>query len=174
VPKTRPTAQRWRCTAEQLIRRCSQRTPLPLFFRRAPITNDQNATAATASRLTTPPWPHCCANQQCMNANQAIRKQAACASCLSMAETREPPKKGVALVIWPMPALCAVRAHLLVRATTALRGMMEPRGRACRVSSRAGGGRMPAGAVREGRQSACVCHCVCPWQAKNRGFGVPR
>jgi hypothetical protein len=33
---------------------------------------------------------------------------------------------------------------------------MEPRGRACCVSSRAGGGRILAGAVREGRQSAHV------------------
>jgi hypothetical protein len=48
------------------------------------------------------------------------------------------------------------QARLLVRAIAALRGVMEPRGRACCVSSRAGGGRMPAGAAREGRQSARV------------------
>ena len=49
-----------------------------------------------------------------------------------------------------------VRAYLLVRVIATLRGIMEPSGRACCVSSRAGGGRMPAGAMREGRQSAHV------------------
>jgi hypothetical protein len=45
---------------------------------------------------------------------------------------------------------------LLARAAATLRGVMEPRGRACCMSSRAGGGRMPAGAMREGRQGARV------------------
>ena len=50
----------------------------------------------------------------------------------------------------------AVRAYLLVRVITTLRGIMGPCGRACCVSSRAGGGRMSAGAMREGRQSVYV------------------
>ena len=42
------------------------------------------------------------------------------------------------------------RAYLLARVIATLRGIMEPSGRACCVSSRAGGGRMPACAMREG------------------------
>ena len=43
-----------------------------------------------------------------------------------MAEAREPPKKGAALVIWPILNAGAVRAYLLVRAIATLRGIMEP------------------------------------------------
>jgi hypothetical protein len=43
---------------------------------------------------------------------------------------------------------------------------MKPCGRACCVSSCAGGGRIPAGAMREGRQSAYV-----PMAGQEQGTG---
>jgi hypothetical protein len=91
-----------------------------------------------------------------------------------MAKAREPPKTQEGSGSGDLANTGTVRAYLLVlvRVIATLRGIMEPSGRACCVSSRAGGGRMPAGAtracVRAGRAYMCL------WQAKNRGVGAPR
>jgi hypothetical protein len=75
-----------------------------------------------------------------------------------MAEAREPPKKGVTLVIWPILVLYKPICWY-GRVIATLRSIMEPFMWVrvlYNMPSRAGGGRIPAGAVRKDRQSVHV------------------
>jgi hypothetical protein len=105
-----------------------------------------------------------------MNTNQVIRKQAACTSHLGMAKAREPPKKGVALVIWSMPALhghvCWCGYHNSY--SKGYNGTIYVGARAVCRAARAEGGCRRALRMRAGRAHVCL------WQAKNREVGAPR